>query len=170
MQGTRGPPIAELIDGLLASEKTLGGEPDWQDTYFDEAKLMMPLLIDGVSVHADFVVLAYPLTGHSKFRLLLNAPRCVWRVDHVHDEPHVNSFDRPSDLEEYDFCAPHYHAWADNRRFSTHATLPDRLENARILPPGLRSFDSVLRWFCGETNIVQPLAGLITLPRRTSLV
>ena len=165
----KGSPISELIDGLLVAPKTFTGEPDWRDIYQNESRLVMPLHVDGLSRGFDLQILAYPLVGDSKFRIMLCAPKCVWRVDHVSDELHVNSFDRPADIEEQSFCQPHYHAWLDNRRFCTHATLPDRLENARILPKPW-SFDSVFRWFCGETNIEPPQNGAIVLPQRKKLV
>ena len=165
----KSPPIAELIDGLLAAQKTFAGEPDWIDIYHGESRLVMPLHVGGVSSGSDLKISAYPLIGDAKFRIMLCAPKCVWRVDHVSDEPHVNSFNRPADLEAQSFCQPHYHAWADNRRFCAYATLPDRLENARILPKPW-SFDSVLRWFCGETNIEPPQKGAIVLPQRKNLL
>lgn len=165
-----GPPIADLIDGLLAACKTIGGKPDWQDTYNNEARLIMPLAIDGVSCNADLKIISYPIDGHSKYRIMLCAPKCIWRVDYVTGEPHVNSFNRPIDLVEAYINGPHYHSWPDNRKFATHSSLPDRLENARILPAGLQSFDSTLRWFCGKTNIDQPPTGLIVLPSRTRLL
>lgn len=165
----KGPRIADLIDDLLVARKTVAGEPDWRDIYHGESRLVMPLHVGGVSSGSDLHISAYPLIGDSKFRIMLCAPKCVWRVDHVFDELHVNSFNRPADLKELSFSRPHYHAWADNRRFCTHATLPDRLENARILQKPL-SFDSVLRWFCGETNIEQPQSGAIALPQRRDLL
>lgn len=165
-----GPHIAELIDGLLATRKTISGEPDWQDTYNNQARLIMPLAVEGVSCGADLKVIAYPIDGHSKYSILVCAPKCIWRVDYVTGEPHVNSLSRPDDLSEADINGPHYHSWPDNRRFATHSSLPDRLENARILPAGLQTFDSTFRWFCGETNIDQPPTGLISLPSRMRLL
>jgi len=114
-------PIAELIDELLAAEKTLGGTPDWQPgPYEGEERLVIPLRVNGVSAAAALIITGYPYIGHTKFRIMLCAPKCVWRIDYATDEHHVNSFNRPPDLLEYDFCEPHYHAWPDNRRFCTH--------------------------------------------------
>lgn len=165
-----GGSIVDLIDELLKAPKSLGGEPVWQNVSYNLQRLVMPLLVGGVSTNAELQVHGFPVSGHAWYRILICAPKCVWRIDHVHDERHVNSFNRPSDLAEYDFTCPHYHAWSDNRRFCTPATLPDRLENARILPAGLRSFDSVFRWFCAETNIEQQPNGLIALPPRIKLL
>lgn len=167
----QGRPVAELIDSLLAAPKTLGGIPDWREgPYSGEERLIMPLLIDGVSSRAELLVTSYPFFGHSKFRILICAEKCIWRIDHVFDEPHINSFNRPSDLHEYDFCEPHYHSWQDNRRFCTYQSLTQKLFNARIMPVDVRSFDSSFRWFCGQTNIEQPPTGLIALPPRRRLL
>lgn len=164
-------PIAEIIDDLLAAPKTMDGVPDWQDApYRGEQRIVMPLRIDGVSTGADLLITSYPFIGHTKFRIMINADKCVWRIDHVMDEPHINSFDKPPDLLEFDFNEPHYHSWQDNRRFCTHFSLPNELQNARIMPAHVRTFDSSLRWFCGETNIEQPPNGLIDLPPRRRLL
>jgi hypothetical protein len=164
-------PIAELIDDLLAARKTIAGLPNWIEAPYEwEERLLMPLHINGVSGGVDLIVTAYPHFGHSKFRIMICAPKCIWRIDHANDEPHVNSFERPLDLEETDFCEPHYHSWSDNRRFCTHGGLPDKLLNARKMPADVRSFDTSLRWFCGQTNIEQPVVGMITLPPRRRLI
>ena len=149
----------------------MDGIPDWRDgPYGGEMRMVMPLRINDVSTGGELLVTAYPLIGHSRFRVMLILQKCVWRVDHVNDEPHINSFDRPADLAEFDFCEPHYHAWADNRRFCTHLSLPEQLENARLMPQHVRTFDTTLRWFCGQTNIEQPPPGVIALPPRTRLL
>lgn len=164
-------PIAELIDDLLAARKTITGIPDWAEApYQGEERLLMPLRINGLSAGVSLIVISYPVSGHSKFRIMLCAPKCVWRIDYAPNEPHVNSLNRPNDLLEYHFCEPHYHSWSDNRRFCTHQALPERLLNARIMPVDVRTFDTSLRWFCGETNIGQPSPGTIVLPPRRRLL
>ena len=166
------PHVATLIDNLIAARKEIGGIPDWRPTDTDpsEFRLVMPLTIDGVSTGSHLEIISYPNATPVRFRTLLVAEKCVARIDYVFDEPHVNSFDRPHDLLEFDFCEPHYHSWSDNKRFCTRLSLPERLQNARILPTSARSFDSVLRWFCAELNIEQPPNGLIALPMRTTLI
>jgi len=162
--------VAIQIDGLLAAKKTMSGTPSWAPgPYPDEERTTIPLRIDGVSCGLDLVCMGYPLVGQSRFRIMLNADRCLWRIDFVDDEPHINSFNRPSDLEEYSFSEPHYHSWADNRHLCTPATLPIQLENARKMPLGVRTFDSALRWFCAQTNIAQPAPAEIVLPPRRKL-
>jgi hypothetical protein len=164
-------PIAELIDDLLAAPKTIAGLPDWAEApYQGEERLLMPLQINSVSCGAELIITAYPYLGHSKFRIMICAPKCVWRIDYANNEAHINSFNRPPDLGEYNFCDPYYHSWADNRRFCTQGTLPDKLYNARIMPADVRSFDTASRWFCGETNIEQPSPGWIALPPRRRLI
>lgn len=166
----RGRPIAEDIDALIAAPKAILGEPDWQQPFATELRLIMPLAINGVSCGADLKVTAFPLDGHSKYCVHICAPSSIWRVDYDLGATHTNNFERPADLEEMWIDGPHYHAWRDNRRFATHGALPLHLHNARMLPENLRSFDSALRWFCEQTNIEQPQNGLIDLPRRTRLL
>jgi hypothetical protein len=165
-------PITEFIQRFLAARKTMGGEPEWNpDPYDDRAqRVTLPLQIDGLSTNANISVVYYPYYPTLRFRILICTTRCIWRLDHVHDEPHINSFNKPRDLKEHSFAEPHYHSWDDNKRFCTKFSLPDRLENARITPAGVRTFDSSLRWFCGETNVAQPATGEIELPRRTRLL
>jgi len=165
-------PVAELIDELLAARKTLSGIPDWRRPYnADEWRIRVPLRIAGTSTGTDLTVCTYPEASTPSWRMMINAPKCVWRVDHVDDdEQHVNSLERPKDLAEHSFRTPHFHAWEDNRHFCTHSSLPDRLLNARILPVNVHTFDNCLRWFLGQTNIDQPPDGLIVPPPRTRLL
>ena len=164
--------VSRLVDDLIAAEKEIGGHPDWQHTEYDptELRMLMPLLIDGVSSGAQIEVKSYPSITPMKFRLMLIMEKCIFRIDFVVDETHTNSLDRPSDLYITMIRGPHYHSWYDNKRFCTQSTLPDRLKNARVVPADLRTFDNVFRWFCGELNIVQPPPGYVDLPRRTTLL
>src|ERR1700757_3886671 len=98
-------PIAELIDDLLAARKTIEGVPTWAEApYVGEERLLMPLYVEGASASFYLIITAYPYVGHSRFRIMLCAPKCVWRIDYTIDEPHLNSFDRSADLEEEYFC------------------------------------------------------------------
>ena len=162
--------VAQIIDDMLAAEKSLGGVPQWQPSGMrGEYRLVIPLLIDGVSCGSHLEVDSYPNIYDLRFRLMIFSPTCVWRVDYTTNEPHVNPLDIPADIPQGPFDAPHYHAWADNRRFCTQNALPDRLPVARMMPP-IRQFDAAFRWFCGQTNIAQPPAGLVELPPRTQLL
>ncbi len=165
-------PVATLVDQLIAAQKAISGIPEWRHSEHDrrELRLISPLTIDGASTGAHIEIKSYPNSHDLRYRLLLIVEKCVYRVDHVNNEHHTNSFDRPSDLKEYSFCEPHYHAWQDNKRFCTKFSLPSELPNARLMPVTVRTFDSALRWFCGELNIEQPQTGLITLPSRVTLL
>lgn len=168
-----GEPIAELVDQLLAQEKLFGGIPAWQEVGFrGEHRLVIPLVDNlGASLPLKVEVDAYPNIQPLRYRILLfvDDTKCVWRVDFVDDELHVNPLDVGPDITTEPIEEPHFHSWNDNRRFSTHAALPTRLPVARIMPP-IRQFDAGFRWFCGEVNIHQPANGQIDLPPRTRLV
>jgi hypothetical protein len=162
--------VGELIDQMLAAEKTLGGVPSWQGAQRGELRLIIPLEIEAVSCGAHLEIDAYPNQDPLRFRIMIYSPKCIWRVDFTTGEPHVNPLDSPPDIPKRQFDRPHYHSWADNRRYCTQNGLPDRLSIARLVPDNLRSFDSTFRWFCGETRIAQPPTGLIELPPRTALL
>lgn len=166
------PGVADLIDDMLAAQKTLGGLPNWRAVgERGEHRQVIPLSIDGVSCGAHVELNAYPnIVDELRFRIMIFAPKCIWRVDYVTDEQHVNPIDAPADAPQGMFWEPHYHSWADNRRFATHNSLPDTLPIARVFEPRIRQFDATFRWFCGMTNIAQPPPGLIDLPPRTRLL
>jgi hypothetical protein len=86
-------PIAKLIDDLLSAGKTIQGVPTWREApYVGEERLLTPLYVEGASANLDLIITAYPYVGHSRFRIMLCAPKCVWRIDYTIDEPHFNSF------------------------------------------------------------------------------
>lgn len=162
----------DLIDDLLRAEKTLGGIPDWRPVgHRGEHRQLIPLLIDGVDTSAHVELNAYPfILDELRYRIMIFAPKCIWRVDYVTDEQHLNPFDCLAGIPQGLFCEPHYHSWSDNRRFAKANSLPDALPVARIFEAPFRNFDRAFRWFCGETNIGQPPAGMIELPTRTRLL
>lgn len=165
--------IQSIINSLLAAKKTPMGTPSWVPSSFGpgELKLSYPLYIDGNPCHSSLEINAYPSYGNSKekWRIKLLVEKCVWRIDYCPDDRHINSLNKPSDLHETECVGPHYHAWQDNERFCTHASLPDKLPNARIMPVNCRTFENSLRWFCGETNI-ELMTPVIDLPPRTRLL
>ena len=165
--------LESLIDALLAAPKTLAGIPSWEATSWGvgEQRLLWPLYIDDRSCKMDLEINAYPSYGNSKekWRIKLLMPKCIWRIDYDHDRLHVNSFNKPADLTETSFTAPHYHSWEDNKRFCTNGTVPDKLYNARIMPTNCKTFHNAFRWFCGITNIVIP-SPMIDLPPRTQFI
>ena len=96
--------IASLIDQMLAAQKVMGGKPDWKEgPYSGKQRLTMPLNVDGASIGLRLIIISHPLVDNSKLRIMLSAQKCIWRLDHVLDEPHVNSLNEPADLTEYIF-------------------------------------------------------------------
>jgi len=166
-----GQNILALVDALIQAEKTLGGAPDWQQVgNGDEERLVLPIFVDGVSSNASVEIKAYPNSAILRFRVMLLVGKCIWRIDHTEYEQHVNPIDTFSTVTPPSFTCPHFHSWADNRRYCTSANLPSKLKIARPLETHHRSFDAVFRWFCGEVNIAQPHASMVYLPARTRLM
>lgn len=163
--------IRLLVDALLATDKQPIGQAVWVAEHREgDQRLLYPLLVDGEVSDATLTLIAYPRNPSLRFRLVLSYGRAIWRLDFTDDEEHYNSFNRPSDLELGPFQVPHYHAWPDNRRFATATSLPDRLENARILDANLRTFDNTFRWFCGQTRIDISDSGVPSLPTTDRLL
>jgi|GEM_PF-1228518 len=157
--------IREVVDELLAIEKFVAGQPEWTDSPREgDKRLLCPLLVAGEVSDATLTIISYPRVRELSFRLILSYSVAIWRLDFVHDEIHVNDLDRPTGLPSGPFEQPHYHSWADNRRFSTSQKLPERLKNARILAPNIRTYANAFRWFCGETNVSVPDGGVPELP------
>lgn len=163
--------VAELIDRLLEADKTLDGEPDWRHVgNGDENRLILPLFVGARSTNASVEIDAYPNAPVLRFRIMLNVEKCVWRVDHTEYELHVNPIDTFRLITPKSFTEPHYHSWADNRRYCTQNSLPSRPKIARPIPTNIRGFDAVFRWFCSEVKIAQPPSGMVYLPSRTRLM
>jgi hypothetical protein len=165
-----GGTIAQVLDDLLRAQKAIVGAPDWKEVgHRGEHRLVLPLMIDNANCPADLELNAYPNIRDLRFRIMLRVPQCIWRIDYVDDEHHVNPLDCWDECGSA-FTEPHYHSWADNRRFAKPSTPPDPMPVARALPPQIRQFDAAFRWFCGETNIEQMQAGTIDLPPRSRLL
>ena len=160
------PDIRVTVDNLLRVDKVPAGHARWVDEHREgDMRMLYPLLVEGEISDANLLVIAYPRSPSLRFRVNLLYGRAIWRLDYVADEEHVNSFNRPDGLILGPFTCPHFHSWTDNRRFATKITLPDRLENARILEAKLQTFPNVFRWFCGETNIVISEVKIPELPK-----
>jgi hypothetical protein len=135
------PDIRELIDAFLARDKTIAGAGGWfRDSHANSYRSVHPVDVDGELPGLDLIVKAYPRRQKLKFRIVLAYGKAIWRLCYADDQPHVNSFDRPQDLELGPVIGPHYHSWGDNRRFATANSLPSSLHNARVLPQNLRTF------------------------------
>ena len=164
--------VREVVDRMLAADKVLVGEADWGPLRGDKRTLRWrkPCAIGGEVTEMEVEVIAYPDEGESKFRIVLIYQKAVWRLDHVLNESHVNSLNRPDHLPSSPINDYHYHAWSDNRRFATTMALPSLLKNANILPVNIRGFETAFRWFCGETKITVASLDVPLLPKRTTLL
>jgi hypothetical protein len=163
------PDIRTLMDAVVAADKTLAGTNYWKpDEDGDAHRWIGVIEVAGELPGVNLVVKAYPRSPALKFRIMLNAGRCIWRLDYDHDG-HLNPLNAPGDpgilIRE-----PHYHSWADNRRLATVNSLPRRLRNARLLPAGIRSFNSAFRWFVQQTNIQISSLDTPDLPKTDTLL
>jgi hypothetical protein len=167
------PDIRQIVDGLLGAEKHLAGLGEWQDDRDGVKRFTRAVEQDGEITALELVIKAYPRRTQPCFRILLTMGRAIWRVDFDHRETHINprlprrsEVGPPSGLIK----GPHYHAWMDNRRFATTASLPQKLKNARFMPDRIRSYEQAFRWFCAETNIELGRGDLPELPERDTLL
>ena len=167
-----GPDTRDIVDALLAAEKRLAGDGEWQSDREGVKRFIRAVEREGEITPLELVIKAYPRRPQPRFRLILNMGRAIWRVDFT-DEIHPNprNLGRPDvDPPMIAIQGPHYHSWADNRRFATATSLPERLKNARILPENVRSYESTFRWFCGATNIALGMGDVPDLPKRDTLI
>lgn len=162
--------IVSIVDRFMSARKKLTGTPGWREVGSNgEVRLILPLTLGTEISEAVLEVNGYPNIRDLRFRIMVRFQLCLCRLGYVHDEPHVNPINVWKDCGT-SFTAPHYHSWDDNKRYSTHARLPDRLLVARVLPTSIRQFDAAFRWFCTDLNIDQPQSGLIELPPRNRLL
>ena len=164
--------IRDRVDRLLTAAKTLSGESNFEPLNGDQRKQRWrkTCSVQGEVTPMDLEVQAYPEALNLKFRIVLIYQRAIWRLDFSNDGIHLNSTNRPVDLEPGPIVDVHYHCWSDNRRFATKTSLPSNLKNARKLPANVRAFDNAFRWFCGQTQITVPTAEIPMLPHRTALL
>lgn len=165
------PDIRDVVNAFLGKGKTLVGDANWRrDSHERSYRWVRPVDIDGELLGFDLTVKAYPRTRPLKFRIILSYGKAIWRLDYANDPAHINSINRPYDLALGPIRGPHYHSWADNRRFATASSLPSNLHNARVLSENCRSFESAFRWFCGETRITVGSFDVPILPRPDTLL
>lgn len=163
------PDVRRLMDAMLEADKTLSGTNFWKPDEDGDAQRWIGVIeVAGELPGVTLVVKAYPRAPTLKFRIMLNSGKCIWRLDYDHDG-HMNSLKSPAHagllLE-----GPHYHSWADNRRLATANSLPSRLRNARLLPQGIKSFNSAFRWFVQETKIQISTIDTPDLPKTDTLL
>lgn len=161
--------VGILIDAFLGSDKTLGRALTWWERDSEDRcqRWTQPVEVNGEQPGIALVAKAYNQTS-LKFRILLVAPRCIWRLDFEDDE-HINSLDAP-DGPGLIIRSPHYHSWADNRHLAKPNSLPAKLPNARVLPPAIRSFDNAFWWFCAQTRISITSGDVPALPKKETLL
>jgi hypothetical protein len=120
-----GPDVRNVVDAFLAKSKTLAGVGTWQrDSHERSFRWVRPIELEGELPGFDLTVKAYPRSHRLKFRVVIAYGKAVWRIDYANDAPHINSIDRPSDLDLGPIVGPHYHSWEDNRRFARANSLP----------------------------------------------
>ena len=158
------------VDAFLAAEKSLPRAGVWaQVNRADELRMRLPVEIDG-EVSQSFVVemIVAPNAIQPSLRIVILYGPCIFRLE-MTSAGHQNSFNRPADLPSF-VEGPHYHGWTDNRRFARANRLPKDLDNARILPNSVVSFDDAFRWFIEETGFDFPSWGPPEWPQRTGLI
>jgi len=166
--------LLAAIDGFMAAKKAIRGADQayqWSQGYSQyERQTSFPIEVGGeLPAPARLLVVGFPQSREMKFRLSLCFGAAICRLDYT-DETHANSRCVPTDGIPHEVHGPHYHSWRLNRRFFIGASKPPELHNAQTFEMDT-SFDSILRWFCAETNIEQ-LSGrhLIELPPRDRLL
>jgi hypothetical protein len=152
--------IVAAVDAFLAATKIVvgaGSPVSWADGYNPNEKVIyLPLEVEGELTGAKLMVVGFPAAKSLKFRLGILFPGAV-----AHPSENL-----PAIVE-----GPHYHSWRLNRRFCRGSALPTKLHNAQSFSIAARTFDSILRWFCADTNIEGlPPDHRIELPVRTTLL
>ncbi len=162
-----------VVDKMMAASKLVAvpdSPPEWSKAWSErEPQAKLPLVIDGEVGLAQLLVVGRPDSPDLQFRLGILMFGCICRLDYT-DEWHANSYAEGSDGLPPLVKGPHYHSWPRNRRFFRGLTAAPALRNAEPFEM-MPSFDSALRWFCAETNILPlPHDHRIQLPLRTRLI
>ena len=161
--------IRVLVDDALRADKNLIGSGMWVDDNREHCKNWARLIeIDGEIQNIQLLIKYHTNDDNLKFRILLNVPQCVWRMDFA-DEDHPNPLNAPFRPGEI-ISGPHYHSWADNRQYAHANILPKKLHSARPLHQEVGTFQSAYRWFCQQTNIQCKDAEIPTLPVKDRLI
>jgi len=166
--------IAAAVDLFMNTPKIIVGADGpivWADGYSRHEKVVhFPLQVEGELTGAKLMIVGFPAATTLKFRAGILFPGAVCRLDYT-DETHPNSLSVPADGLPPIVVGPHYHSWRANRRFCRGNSLPAKLHNAESFVNQARTFDSILRWFCGDTRIEGlPPNHRIELPIRETLL
>src|SRR5208282_5987323 len=85
----------------------------------------------------------------------------ISRLDYSEGEEHYNGWLVPAHITRWIIRGPHLHRWVDNRGFATHATLPDELEYAIVIPRAAIGFANA---FAGSApNTISPSSACPTI-------
>jgi hypothetical protein len=166
--------LLEALDAFVAEPKRIIGATaayTWGAGYSaHERKVEFPLEFRGEGdPAARLVIVGFPESRDLKCRISLCFNAAICRLDYT-DETHTNYRRIASDNAPPSVTGPHFHPWPINRRFFKGASNIPKLEVAVPFTQRLQ-FDSLLRWFCAETNIEQPPGGhYIRLPTRDTLL
>jgi hypothetical protein len=166
--------LAAAIGAFVAAPKRIHGASQpyqWLQGYSQhERHVAFPIEVNGeLPQGARLLVVGFPQSRQLKFRLSLCFSAAICRLDYT-DETHPNTLRMERDGIPAVVTGPHYHSWPLNKRFFRGAARPPDLHNASTF--SMQSgFDSILRWFCHETNIEQLDGGhFIQLPPRDRLL
>ena len=164
--------FVELVDKVIASTKYLAGiglPQRWQPNRDpNELSIKIPIEINGLQIGHKFVAVFEPASHTLKFSILIVVNEvCITRLDFDPTGGHTNSLLASQYGIPAVVSGKHFHRWVLNKRIVTAAGHLERLENAEAIPDRIRTFDSALRWFCGECNIQLPHNHAIELPPRS---
>lgn len=161
--------IRELIDDLLEVEKIIAGQPDWNPTDRDGQFRWGGILeVGGDSTRMKIAFDAYPNEARRRIIATMSLGRCFWRAEFAEFASHMNQPPVPDGFVKGLVIGPHYHCWADNRRFATQDQIGE-LHLARLAPSNIHGVENVIRWFCGQVNVSVNFE-VPEYPRRTKLL
>jgi hypothetical protein len=129
-----------------------------------------PLQIGGEWPGQRLIIKSYVNTPVLKFRLMINFPPVVCRVDFDSHEQHPNLRRRSGDGVPPIVRGAHYHSWILNRRFAKASQRLFALPIAAEVDVRLKTFGDTLKWFCDDVNIEPPPDGVIELPDQEFLI
>ncbi|WP_222707634.1 hypothetical protein, partial [Ottowia flava] len=154
------------VDSVLLAQKSIPGidEPTHFElgTFRNEYVLKLPVEINGV-LGPEKIIVAYRPSAHIDYSISLVCNVSVCRLDYDEAGGHTNSMLASRFRIPLIVSGPHFHKWEYNKQFVENDTKLLELKNA-VEVRGIRSFDSALRWFCGEVNVHLPHNHSIALP------
>lgn len=160
------------VDLFLSIDKILLGAdsaPVWQPgREVDSLAVKYPLEIQGELLGQYLFVNAYPQHPTERFSIGISYGSCIARLDSHHEVTHGNNLGATQAGLPVLIHGAHFHPWTINKQFVISPSTPYKLKLAKSF--AALSFDSSLRWFCGEHKIQLPPRHEIELPRRSKLL